>query len=91
MCLMCYYDNNTPISVMVSINPHHIVLLSCWVNIQHNHLVAYHSEIFFNIVCKYLTYEKEIYVIMQANKQSKYYAFEKETIIHTNYRTLQFP
>jgi hypothetical protein len=33
---------------------------------QHGHPVAYHSETLFNTVCKYPTYEKEMYSIVQS-------------------------
>ena len=33
---------------------------------QQGHLVAYHSEILSNTVCKYPTYDKEMYSIVQA-------------------------
>ena len=33
---------------------------------QHGHPVAYHSETLSDVVCKYPTYDKEMYSIMQA-------------------------
>ena len=57
---------------------------------QQGHPVAYHSETLSNIVCKYPTYDKEMYSIVQAYRQWKHYILGKETIIHTNHRSLQF-
>jgi hypothetical protein len=31
---------------------------------QHGHPMAYHSETLSNVVCKYLTYDKELYFIV---------------------------
>jgi hypothetical protein len=57
---------------------------------QHGHPVAYHSETLSDTVQKYLTYEKEMYSIVQACRQWKHYIFGKETVIHTDHRPLQF-
>jgi hypothetical protein len=57
---------------------------------QHEYLVAYHSETLFDTVHKYPTHDKEMYSIVQARRQWKYYILGKETIIHTNHKPLQF-
>ena len=45
---------------------------------------------FFDIVCRYPTYDKELCAIVQACKQWKHYIVGKETIIHTDHKPLQF-
>jgi hypothetical protein len=57
---------------------------------QHCHLISYHSEILSDTVWKYPTYEKDMYSIVQAYCQWKHYILEKETIIHTDHKPLQF-
>ena len=57
---------------------------------QHGHPVSYHSDTFSNTVCRYPTYDKELYAIVQACKQWKHYILGKETIIHTDHKTIQF-
>jgi hypothetical protein len=57
---------------------------------QHSHLVAYHSETLPDTFRKYPTYDKEIYSIVQACRQWKHYILGKETIIHTDHKSLQF-
>jgi hypothetical protein len=57
---------------------------------QHGHPVAYHSETLSDIVCKYPTYDKEMYSIVQACRQWRHYILGKETIIHTDHKPLQF-
>jgi hypothetical protein len=55
---------------------------------QHSDLVAYHSETLSDTVRKYLTYDKEMYSIVQSCHQWKHYILGKETIIHTNQKPL---
>jgi hypothetical protein len=55
---------------------------------QHGHLVAYHSETLLDTVCKYPTYNKEMYSIVQAYLQWRHYILGKETVIHTNHKPL---
>jgi hypothetical protein len=51
---------------------------------QHDHPVAYHSETLSDIFCKYPTYDKEMYTIVQvASHQWRHYILGKETLIHT--------
>jgi hypothetical protein len=57
---------------------------------QHGHPMAYHSETLSDTVWKYLTYDKEMYSIVQAFRQWKHYILGKETVIHTEHRPLQF-
>jgi hypothetical protein len=57
---------------------------------QHDHPVAYHSETLSDVVCKYPTYDKEMYSIVQACHQWRHYILGKETIIHTDHKPLQF-
>ena len=57
---------------------------------QHGHLFSYHSETFYDTVCMYPTYVKELYVIVQACKKWKHYILGKDTIIHTDHKPFQF-
>jgi hypothetical protein len=57
---------------------------------QQGHPMEYHSETLFDTVRKYPTYDKEMYSIVQAFRQWKYYIMGKETIIHTDHKPLQF-
>jgi hypothetical protein len=52
--------------------------------------VAYHRETLSDTVHKYPTYDKEIYSIVQACRQWKHYILEKERIIHSDHKPLQF-
>jgi hypothetical protein len=57
---------------------------------QHSHPVAYHSEILSDVVCKYPTYDKEMYSIVKSCHQWRHYILGKETVIHTNHKPLHF-
>jgi hypothetical protein len=57
---------------------------------QHGYPVAYHSEILFDVVRKYPTYNKQMYSIVQDCRQWRHYILGKETITHTNHKPLQF-
>jgi hypothetical protein len=57
---------------------------------QHGHPVAYHSETLSDVVCKYPTYDKEMYSIVQSRGQWRHYILWKETIIHTKHKPLHF-
>jgi len=57
---------------------------------QHSHLVPYHSEPLSHGICKYRTYEKEMYSIVQAYRQWKHHILEKEIVIHTDHNPLNF-
>jgi hypothetical protein len=57
---------------------------------QHGHLVAYHSETLSDVVCKYPTYDKEMYFIVKSCHQWKHYIMGTETIIHIDHKPLQF-
>jgi hypothetical protein len=57
---------------------------------QHNHPMAYHSETLSDAVCKYPTYNKEMYSIVKAYRQWRHYILLKETVIHTDHKPLQF-
>lgn len=57
---------------------------------QQGNPVAYHSETLFDTVCKYPTYDKEMYSIVQVFCQWKNYIPRTETIIHTDHKPLQF-
>jgi hypothetical protein len=52
--------------------------------------MVYHSETLSDVVCKYPTYDKEMYSIVQACHRWRYYILGKETIIHTDHKPLQF-
>jgi hypothetical protein len=42
------------------------------------------------VICKYPTYDKEMYSIVQSYHQWRHYILGKETIIHTDHKPLQF-
>jgi hypothetical protein len=52
--------------------------------------VCYHSELFHGVVLDYPTYDKELFVIVQAMKKWKHYLLGKETIIHINHQPLKY-
>jgi hypothetical protein len=55
---------------------------------QHGHPVEYHSETLSYVICKYPTYEKEVYSIVKAFRQWRHYILGKETVIHTDHKPL---
>ena len=55
---------------------------------QNGHPVAYHGDKLSNAVCKYPTYDKEMYSIIQAYHQWKHYILGKEIVIHTDHKPL---
>lgn len=57
---------------------------------QQGRLASYHSETLFDTIWKYHTYDKEMYAIVHAYRQWKYYIVEKEMIIHIDHKPLQF-
>jgi hypothetical protein len=57
---------------------------------QHVHSMSYHSEKLSDVVCKYPTYDKEMYSIVKAFCQWRHYILGKETVIHTDHKPLQF-
>jgi hypothetical protein len=50
--------------------------------------VCYHSKIYHGEFLNYPTSDKELYVLFQIFKKWKHYLMGKETIIHTNHRSL---
>jgi hypothetical protein len=52
--------------------------------------MAYHSETLSNVVCKYPTYDKEMYSIVKAFHEWRHYILGKETIIHNDHKPLHF-
>lgn len=57
---------------------------------QHGHPVAYHSEILLDVVCKYTTYDKDMYSTVQSSRQWKHYILGKETVIHIDHKPSWF-
>jgi hypothetical protein len=57
---------------------------------QHDHPMAYHSEKLLDVVYKHPTYDKEMYSIVKAYHQCRYYILGKETIIQNDHKPLQF-
>ena len=55
---------------------------------QHGNPMEYHSEMLSDEVLKYPTYDKDMYSIVHAYRQSKHYILGKETIIHTDHKLL---
>jgi hypothetical protein len=52
--------------------------------------ICYHSKIFTQEVINYLTYDKELYALVQSVKKWKHYLMGKKTIIHTDHQPLQY-
>jgi hypothetical protein len=52
--------------------------------------VCYNYELFHGEILNYPTYDKELYALIQAFKNSKHYMMVKETIIHTYHQPLQY-
>jgi hypothetical protein len=52
--------------------------------------VCYHSKLFHGAVLDYPTYDKDIFVIVQAMKKWKHYLLGKEIIIHIDHHPLQY-
>jgi hypothetical protein len=50
--------------------------------------ICYHSGVFHGVVLNYPTYDKELYVLVQAIKKWKHYFMGKETIIHIDHQPL---
>ena len=57
---------------------------------QYRKPICYHSKTFNQVVFNYPTYDKELYALVQSVKKWKHYFLEKETIIHTNHKPLQY-
>ena len=53
---------------------------------SHWHPMAYHSEMLLDVVCKYPTYDEEMYSIVQAYQQWKHYVLGKGTVIQIDYK-----
>jgi hypothetical protein len=52
---------------------------------QHGHPLAYHSETLSGVDCKYPTYDKEMYSIVQTYCHWRHHILEKELVIHTTF------
>ena len=50
----------------------------------------FHSETFSKEVINYLTYEKELFALVESVKKWKNYLMGKETVIHTDHQPLQY-
>ena len=57
---------------------------------QSGYPVTFHFETFCNTFGRYLTYEKELYAIVQDLKQWRHYILGKEMVILTSHKPLQF-
>jgi hypothetical protein len=51
--------------------------------------VCYHSELFHGGVLNFLTYDKELYSLVQYLKNLKHYLMGKETIIHIDHHSVK--
>lgn len=71
-------DTNTSDYIMVTIL------------MQGRRLTYYYFENFTRVILNYLTYDKELYALVQAMKKWKHYLMGKETIIHTDYQPLSY-
>lgn len=58
--------------------------------LQEDKLICYHSKNFSGTILNNPTYDKEMYVLVQALKKWKYYLMGKEKIIHS-FKSLQSP
>jgi len=52
--------------------------------------ICYHFKVFHGVVLKYLTYDKDLYALVQAIKYWKHYLMGKETIIQTYHKPLEY-
>ena len=52
--------------------------------------VAYHSEIFNELVLNYLTCDKELYALHQVVKHWRAYLLGKEVMVHSDHKPLQY-
>ena len=52
--------------------------------------ICYYSKMFHGEVLNYHTYDKELYVLVQAINKWKHYFMGKETIIHTDHYPLRY-
>jgi hypothetical protein len=52
--------------------------------------ICYCSENFTQVVINYLTYDKELYALVQSMNKWKHYLMGKETIIHIDHQPLQY-
>jgi len=57
---------------------------------QHHKPVFHNSDTFSQVVVNYPTYDQELYALVQSVKKWNHYLIGKETIIHTDHRTLQY-
>jgi hypothetical protein len=55
---------------------------------QGGRLVFYHSDLFHGSILDYLTYDKDIFAIVQQMKTWKHYLLGKDTIIHMDHQPL---
>jgi hypothetical protein len=55
---------------------------------QGGKLVCYHFEMFYGGFLNYLSYDKELYAMVQVVKKWKHYLMGKETIIHIDHQPL---
>jgi len=58
--------------------------------LQEDKLICYHSKNFSGTILNNPTYDKEMYVLVQALKKWKYYLMGKEKIIHSNHQPLKY-
>jgi hypothetical protein len=51
--------------------------------------IAYFSEKLNDVAFNYLTYDKELYILMRALKTWQHYLWPREFVIHTDYQSLK--
>jgi hypothetical protein len=91
-----YHLCSTPILILIYLQqPLNIEIDASYYTIhgfltQHGHLVAYHSETFYDDVHRYPTYNKDMYSIVKACQQWKNCIVGKEMSIHTCHKPLHF-
>ena len=57
---------------------------------QHDQTICYHSKKFTNAIINYLTYDNDLYALVQSVKKWKHYLMGKKTIIYTDHQPLQY-
>jgi len=85
-CILALPNLQKPFKVEINVSVYSMEL----VLIQGGNIVCYHSKIFHGEVLNYPTYDKVLYVLVQAINWWKHYPMGEETIIYTNHQPLQY-
>lgn len=60
------------------------------VSLQKGKPICFHSENFSKAVMNYVTYDKELFALVESFKKWKHYLMGKEIVIHTDHQPLQY-